>query len=107
MRRLVTLLFAAALAVSAAAGEPASTGKEKPDPKLAARIALGAAAIDPDDGEASGVYIIPVGLYYTAKGTFRSAAAVIYGDPIRVKPSTLDENHEPEREIVQIGRAHV
>ncbi len=46
----------------------------------AARIALGAAF---DDG-ASGVQIVPIGLAYDAKATFRSHAIVTIGDPIAV-----------------------
>ncbi|HEY4331074.1 MAG TPA: lysophospholipid acyltransferase family protein [Ilumatobacteraceae bacterium] len=46
----------------------------------AARIALGAAF---DDG-AAGLVIVPIGLAYDAKATFRSHAIVTIGDPIEV-----------------------
>ena len=43
----------------------------------AARIALGAAL--------EHVLIVPTGIYYTAKHVFRSAALVVFGDPIPVR----------------------
>jgi glycerol-3-phosphate O-acyltransferase/dihydroxyacetone phosphate acyltransferase len=60
-------------------------GTTHDDPQLrelktgAARIALGAAL-----GE---VFVVPTGIYYTAKHVFRSAALVVFGDAIRVTPS--------------------
>jgi 1-acyl-sn-glycerol-3-phosphate acyltransferase len=57
----------------------------------AARMAIGAASV------ASGapVRIVPAGLYYTAKATFRSSALVSFGEPIVVRPETLDADGEP------------
>lgn len=49
----------------------------------AARIALGAAAME--------VAVIPTGIYYTSKQTFRSAALIVFGTPIRVQPQGVDE----------------
>lgn len=59
----------------------------------AARIALGAAALasrtDP------GLRIVPVGFYYTAKQTFRSAVLVQFGAPIAVARVALDAQGSP------------
>ena len=65
-------------------------GTSHSDPRLkpmktgAARIALGVASVPP-------LRIQPVGLFYTAKQAFRSAALVFYGEPFEVTPpgSTL------------------
>jgi glycerol-3-phosphate O-acyltransferase / dihydroxyacetone phosphate acyltransferase len=62
----------------------------------AARIALGAAA----EG-AEGLQIVPAGLYYTAKSSFRSSALLYFGEPISVAPVALDANSEPPREAVR------
>jgi glycerol-3-phosphate O-acyltransferase / dihydroxyacetone phosphate acyltransferase len=57
-------------------------GTTHDDPQLrelktgAARIALSA-----DLGE---VFVVPTGIYYTAKHVFRSAALVVFGEPLRV-----------------------
>jgi glycerol-3-phosphate O-acyltransferase/dihydroxyacetone phosphate acyltransferase len=59
-------------------------GTTHDDPQLrelksgAARIALGASLPD--------LRIVPAGIYYTAKHVFRSAALVVFGDPIAVPP---------------------
>lgn len=68
------------------------------DPQLrpfktgAARMALGATAMGPADRP---VQIIPTGLYYTAKATFRSSALVYFGTPITVPVVPLDADGEP------------
>ncbi|MGZ4808677.1 MAG: 1-acyl-sn-glycerol-3-phosphate acyltransferase [Thermoanaerobaculia bacterium] len=49
----------------------------------AARIALGAAA--------KTVAVVPAGIYYTQKQTFRSGALIIFGTPIIVQPQAVDE----------------
>jgi 1-acyl-sn-glycerol-3-phosphate acyltransferase len=60
-------------------------GTSHSDPHLkplktgAARIALEAGPID----------IVPSGLFYTDKGTFRSQALLFFGTPFRVEPGTL------------------
>jgi len=56
----------------------------------AARIALGAAA--------SELCVIPTGIYYTSKQTFRSDALIVFGAPISVQPQALDE---PPRDAVE------
>src|SRR6184192_2115616 len=49
----------------------------------------------------SSLSIVPVGLYYTAKTTFRSGALLYFGEPIKVEPVGADENGEPPRERVR------
>jgi glycerol-3-phosphate O-acyltransferase/dihydroxyacetone phosphate acyltransferase len=44
--------------------------------------------------------LLPVGLYYPAKATFRSDAVVIYGARIEVPLVTIDDNAEPPRDAV-------
>jgi len=70
---------------------PAKTG--------AARIALGAVSVD--GGEPLDLQIVPVGLYYTSKTTFRSEALLHFGKPFRVEPVSIDDNGHPEREAVR------
>lgn len=73
-------------------------GTTHSDPRLrelktgAARIALGAAIR---------VSIVPTGLYYTAKQTFRSSALVWFGKPIAVDPEPVDARGEPAFESVE------
>lgn len=69
----------------------------KPLKTGAARIALGAASA----GDRLNVHVVPVGLYYTAKTTFRSAALLYFGEPIRVEPVALDDACDPPREAVR------
>lgn len=63
-------------------------GTTHSDPRLrelktgAARIALGASM--------ERVAIVPVGLYYTSKQTFRSAAVMQFGEPVFVRGGSLD-----------------
>jgi glycerol-3-phosphate O-acyltransferase/dihydroxyacetone phosphate acyltransferase len=63
----------------------------------AARIALAAAS----SGEAFDLNVVPAGLYYTSKTTFRSAALLYFGDPLRVEPVALEADGEPPREAVR------
>src|SRR2546428_6350468 len=73
-------------------------GTTHSDPRLrelktgAARIALGASIR---------VSIVPTGLYYTAKQTFRSSALAYFGSPIIVDPEPVDANGEPRQESVE------
>jgi 1-acyl-sn-glycerol-3-phosphate acyltransferase len=73
-------------------------GTTHSDPRLrelktgAARIALGAGIR---------VSIVPTGLYYTSKQTFRSSALAYFGAPIDVEPEPVDENAEPNPESVE------
>jgi len=64
----------------------------------AARIALGAAA----EGDHSfRPLIVPVGLYYTSKTTFRSEALLHFGEPFEVPRVELDEDGQPPRDAVR------
>ncbi|MBX3290250.1 MAG: 1-acyl-sn-glycerol-3-phosphate acyltransferase [Acidobacteria bacterium] len=76
---------------------PAKTG--------AARIALGAASMNEDGGK--GVQIVPVGLYYTSKTTFRSEALLHFGKAFRVPSVTLDADGDPPREDVKALTAKI
>ena len=73
------------------------------DPQLrpfktgAARMALGATAMGPADRP---VQIVPTGLYYTDKVTFRSSALVYFGSPIAVPRVPLAADGEPPVEPV-------
>jgi 1-acyl-sn-glycerol-3-phosphate acyltransferase len=62
----------------------------------AARIALGAAS-----AMGKVVYVVPAGLYYTAKTSFRSGALLYFGEPIPVETAAEDEHGEPARERVR------
>ena len=81
--------FARARAVLARGGAIAifPEGTTHSDPRLrelktgAARIALGASM--------ERIAIVPVGLYYTSKQTFRSSAVMQLGDPIFVSPPVI------------------
>ncbi len=74
-------------------------GTTHSDPQLrelktgAARIALGCGCAT--------ISIVPTGIYYTEKETFRSAAMVAFGAPIDVKTEPVDENGEPNPESVE------
>lgn len=74
-------------------------GTTHSDPSLrelktgAARIALGATL--------PSMTVIPTGIYYTAKQTFRSSALVVFGEPIAVAPEPVDASGEPPREPVE------
>lgn len=69
----------------------------------AARIALGAVS-DPSESSVvireKGLKVVPVGLYYTSKTSFRSEALIRYGEIFDVGPIKLDANGEPPREAV-------
>ena len=79
-------------------------GASHGDPKLrpiktgAARIALGATATNSD---AEPLAIVPLGIYYTAKRTFRSSALLYFGEPISVAPAPLKPNGEPAADAVR------
>ena len=63
----------------------------------AARISLAAVAT----GEVSNLKIVPAGLYYTSKTSFRSDALLYFGTPIDVEPVTLEPDGTPPREAVR------
>lgn len=77
---------------------------QRPFKTGAARLAIGAAATSPT---ATPVKIIPVGIYYTAKTTFRSSAVLCYGEALTVPPEPLDQNDEPLHESVHALTARI
>jgi 1-acyl-sn-glycerol-3-phosphate acyltransferase len=92
-----TFALARALLQSGGAIAIFPEGTTHSDPRLrelktgAARIALGASIR---------VSIVPTGLYYTAKQTFRSSALAYFGEPIDVEPEPVDESGEPNPQAV-------
>src|SRR5260221_13176382 len=78
-------------------------GASHSDPKLrplktgTARIALGAGAALPPNLV---LQIVPVGLYYRAKQTFRSVALLHFGTPLSVERIALAPGAEPPAEPV-------
>lgn len=70
-------------------------GTTHDDPRLrelktgAARIVLSAGIGD--------VFVVPTGIYYTAKHVFRSAALVVFGEPLRVASSGETDPEEVDR----------
>lgn len=63
----------------------------------AARIALGAVST----GEVRDLQIVPAGLYYTSKTTFRSGVLLYCGKPIPVIPAQLEPDGNPPRAAVR------
>src|ERR671919_2884903 len=63
----------------------------------AARISLAAVST----GEVSNLKIVPAGLYYTSKTSFRSDALLYFGVPIDVEPVTLEPDGTPPRDAVR------
>ncbi len=78
-------------------------GASHGDPKLrplktgAARIALGASSMKGNDHP---LQIVPLGIYYTAKGIFRSSALLYFGQPISVDAIALEPSGEPPSDAV-------
>ena len=71
----------------------------------ASRIAIGAASTN--SGEPVEVKVVPVGLYYTNKTTFRSEALLHFGEGFDVMPTALDEDGQPPRERVRALTAEI
>lgn len=63
----------------------------------AARIALGAVST----GEVFDLKIVPAGLYYTSKTSFRSSVLLYCGKPIPVVPVQLEDDGNPPRAAVR------
>ena len=85
LRGRCVALFPEGLSHNAPRLQPVKTG--------AARIALGAAV--------PGLRIVPVGLYYTSKTSFRGEALLRFGEPLDVPTVEPDENGEPPRDDVR------
>lgn len=66
----------------------------------AARIALGTVSIGKNPASLD-LKIVPVGLFYTNKTTFRSEALLHFGTPFAVLPAALDENGQPQKHDVK------
>src|SRR5215213_3526104 len=64
----------------------------------AARISLAAVST----GEVSKLQIVPAGLYYSSKTSFRSDALLYFGNPIEVEPVTLEADGTPPRDAVRL-----
>jgi glycerol-3-phosphate O-acyltransferase / dihydroxyacetone phosphate acyltransferase len=69
----------------------------KPIKTGAARIALASVAT----GEVSNLKIVPAGLYYTSKTSFRSSALLYFGKPIPVEPVSMEADGTPPRDAVR------
>jgi glycerol-3-phosphate O-acyltransferase/dihydroxyacetone phosphate acyltransferase len=78
-------------------GTSHSDTKLRPLKTGAARIALGVIAQDPT----LDLKIVPAGLYYTAKTTFRSAALLHFGEPITVERVEAGADGEPTHEAAR------
>jgi glycerol-3-phosphate O-acyltransferase / dihydroxyacetone phosphate acyltransferase len=87
-------------------------GRSHDSPRLlpvktgAARIALGALSargdgVSPAGDSLESLKIIPVGLYYTAKTSFRGEALIRFGEALEVRAVTPDADGEPPREAVR------
>jgi glycerol-3-phosphate O-acyltransferase / dihydroxyacetone phosphate acyltransferase len=64
----------------------------------AARISLAAIST----GEVAKLQIVPAGLYYTSKTSFRSDALLYFGKPIDVASTKLEPDGTPSREAVRL-----
>ncbi|HEX6186038.1 MAG TPA: lysophospholipid acyltransferase family protein [Pyrinomonadaceae bacterium] len=69
-------------------GKGKGEGTEHPDP-----LPLPPSPLD--------LKVVPAGLYYTAKTTFRSGALLYFGEPIAVEPVEPDPDGEPPRDAVR------
>jgi glycerol-3-phosphate O-acyltransferase/dihydroxyacetone phosphate acyltransferase len=69
----------------------------KPIKTGAARISLAAVS----SAEVNGLQIVPAGLYYTSKTSFRSSALLNFGEPLKVEPVELEADGSPPREAVR------
>ena len=69
----------------------------KPIKSGAARISLATVST----GEVKNLKIVPAGLYYTSKTSFRSDALLYFGNPIDVEPVTLEPDGTPPRDAVR------
>ncbi len=84
-------------------------GTSHDDPRMkplksgAARIALGAAST----GEGLPLSIVPAGLVFTDKGTFRSEVLLAFGAPIEVAPGPLTPRGEPTTPTVRALTARI
>lgn len=66
----------------------------------AARMALGAVAT----GQAAHLKIVPAGLYYTSKTSFRSDVLLYFGKPIEVQPAELEDGLPPRAAVRELSQ---
>ena len=66
----------------------------------AARIALGTVSVGKNPASLD-LQIVPVGLFYTNKTTFRSEALLHFGESFRVLPVELDADGQPPKDAVK------
>jgi 1-acyl-sn-glycerol-3-phosphate acyltransferase len=116
-RRRCIAIFPEGRSHNATQLQPVKTG--------AARIALGALSVGGDDvsridkrfgslpqrssdedgegraRELRSLKIVPAGLYYTSKTSFRSEALIRFGEPLEVQPVALDADGEPPVDAVR------
>ncbi|MHB1847282.1 MAG: lysophospholipid acyltransferase family protein, partial [Deltaproteobacteria bacterium] len=81
--------------------------KLRPIKTGAARIALGAAQALAQGPTPLPLFVVPAGLNYSDKGTFRSQALLVFGEPIRVEPQALGPDGEPPREAALLLTAQI
>ena len=92
---------AARIALGAASvGMRDEGGRAKDESEAARRGSEGSLHPSPLTPHAS-LSIVPAGLYYTAKTTFRSGALLYFGEPIPVEPAGAGPDGEPPRAAVQ------
>ena len=102
-RNLETFAAARKLLTSGIAIGICPEGVSHNEPRLkplktgAARIALAAAS----SAEAINLQIVPAGLYYSEKTSFRSSALLHFAKPIPVAPVTLEPDGTPPRAAVR------
>jgi 1-acyl-sn-glycerol-3-phosphate acyltransferase len=77
-------------------GASHSSGRVEPLRTGAARLALRAVA------GGTSVRVVPVGLNFDRKSTFRSRAVVVYGEPMEVRPAGTSENPDPPDAVRQL-----
>lgn len=102
-RNLETFVAARKLLASGGTIGICPEGVSHDEPRLrpiktgAARIALGAVST----GEVFDLKIVPAGLYYTSKTSFRSSVLLYCGKPIPVVPVQLEDDGNPPRAAVR------
>jgi glycerol-3-phosphate O-acyltransferase / dihydroxyacetone phosphate acyltransferase len=71
----------------------------------AARIAIGAVSVG-ENPTSLNLQIVPVGLFYTNKTTFRSEALLYFGEPFPVLPVELEDG-QPPKEAVKLLTSNI
>jgi 1-acyl-sn-glycerol-3-phosphate acyltransferase len=88
-------------AVSVAEARPSGRASQLTQDSSGETDALPDSLASATAGSALDLKIVPAGLYYTAKTTFRSGALLYFGEPIAVEPAGLGPDGEPPREAVR------